>query len=66
MKCNAPGCGKEIPKGREWIEKRGFTPPRTQGGTNHLALPRVTGKVWCEECIRKSQQGIATTQASLL
>lgn len=63
MKCDA--CGGPTTPTLAWYQVVGYEQPRTQGGTNALALRKRTGKVICDGCIRRRKAGIADGQQTL-
>jgi len=60
-------CGEEIsnPDDRAWQEVTGWEKRRAQGGTNHVALRRPTGKFMCTHCMKKLQDGVGSGQLEI-
>lgn len=54
-------CGTEVP-GRGWREVIGWEQGRNDGGTNHVALRKQTGRVMCAGCMHLAKSGIAFDQ----
>lgn len=59
-------CGKEVRNEDScWHEVTGWDRKRVQGGTNHIALRKLTGKVMCFECMTMLQAGLSVGQMAL-
>lgn len=52
-------CGEGIANAKTaWAEVIGWERPRSQGGTNHVALRQPTGRVRCGSCMNARQHGV--------
>lgn len=59
-------CRRKIDPDRAWKRESGYTKPRSQGGTNALAIKREHfDDLACDRCIANLKRGIAPTQESL-
>jgi hypothetical protein len=62
-----PFCDKFVVPGEAFMqEEAGWTKARTQGGTNHLHLRRITGNYAHAMCVDMISQGIDPAQQALL
>mgnify|MGYP003576227100 CR=1 FL=1 len=48
-----------------WREVVGFTHHRTQGGDNHVAQRKLTGRLMCKGCMVLLQDGVSAQQMTL-
>jgi len=58
-------CGSELNPDTAWHEVTGWEHYRVQGGTNHVALRKRSGKLMCQVCMMKLQSGLSATQMTL-
>ena len=60
-------CGEAIENlATVWMEVLGWEHDRSQGGTNHVALRKRTGRLMHNACMKLEQDGIPSGQDSLL
>ncbi len=61
-------CGSDIDErvDKPWTEVVGWERHRNQGGTNHLALRKPTGRAMCKRCMMKLQAGLDPGQLSIV
>lgn len=60
-------CGRDMTVAAEvYHEVIGWEKPRRGGGTNALALRRLTGKVACSGCISRKKSKISPGQQTLV
>lgn len=58
-------CDREVSTRGGWTEVIGWRKPRNQGGTNHVALPKPTGRMLCEGCMHLARSGDGSQQQGL-
>ena len=64
MKCAS--CQSDIPNYAErYYEVKGWGKMRKDGGLNHLALQRRTGRVACIHCVNRVKAGVPAKQMEM-
>jgi len=64
MKC--VDCDEDVTPRNAWAEVVGWEKTRNQGGTNHVALRKRTGRLMHESCMALRKSKIAAGQGTLV